>query len=205
MHGFSIQRLSHASPKKSIDSAEGAAAQLFETRFSVDLPQTSTITKGFCSMNTAIAEIELLNLDLQVENFDRTDAFTWLLKTGVPLTVVTRLEELWTTTKELGGKIIKIGKIIIFKIIDFIKRNAKMALGIVLGAAVGALINMVPLIGPLLSPLSIAIMAFFGGTVGTSLDHPEANTPYQAAFVMACEFLSLLAEILKTLWNEFTG
>ena len=53
---------------------------------------------------------------------------------GLPFEFSTRLEDLWDTTIEIGKDTINVGKIIIYHIIEFVKKNPNMAIGICIGA-----------------------------------------------------------------------
>lgn len=145
------------------------------------------------------ANLQLLVYDAQAENLDRTDAFAFLLKKGVPVGVVTRLEELWDKTRVVGGRIVSFGKILFAKILEFVRAHPNTAIGMCLGAAIGALVSFVPLIGPLLAPLATAIGAAYGFMVGSRLDNPHAASPFEGLVLAARDFFAVLIDVLKTL------
>lgn len=91
-------------------------------------------------------ELTLLNAEMSREQFD--DFIVMGLNRAIPAEIITRLQSLWDFTKEIAGEVVVIGKIIVQKIIEFVKANPKLAIGLALGAAVGALIASIPFLGP---------------------------------------------------------
>jgi hypothetical protein len=150
------------------------------------------------------AQLELTLLNAKAQDYDRHDAFTAFANVGLPMEIIFRLEELWEATKVLGGKIIRIGKIIVLEIVKFIQENPNLATGIAIGAAVGALVSLVPFLGPLLAPLSAAVGALLGGLAGSRLDRtqkPEHGFVgvAQDVIILARKFFELLASIFMAL------
>ncbi len=119
----------------------------------------------------------------------------------MPASVLLTLEPIWRTTKKLGGRVIALGKIILFKIIEFIQAHSHTAIGMAIGAAIGALSSLIPFIGPLLAPVATALGIAVFGTMGACMD---CNTPSsgQALIHTAMDFFKLFAEIINTLFNE---
>jgi hypothetical protein len=113
-------------------------------------------------MNEKLAEIELLSYSIKAESLDKSDTMVFLTKMGLPLDIATRLLSLWDKAAKVGDKIISIGKIILLKIIDFIKENPTMAIGMALGGCLGFLLSGIPVLGPWLIP----ILAIVGGVIG---------------------------------------
>ncbi|WP_156955880.1 hypothetical protein [Solidesulfovibrio alcoholivorans] len=150
----------------------------------------------------AFAQVKLL----ESENtfVTKLEVVTLLEKYGIPLEITTRLLSLWDVSKEIGSKLVNIGKLIIFRIVEFIQRNPNMAIGMALGACLGALVNLVPFIGPLLSPIATAVMAFYGAVIGHSLDL-QSNTSniFAIAIDAAKEFFQLIVDIILTLKISF--
>lgn len=124
-------------------------------------------------LTSAQANLELALLDARTRSYSKTDAFTQYTNAGLPPEIVFRLEGLWETTRRIGGKIVHIGRILVFEIARFIKENPNLAVGVALGAAVGTLSNLVPFIGQLLAPLAVAVGAFIGGIAGARLDRGQ--------------------------------
>ncbi len=160
------------------------------------------------SISHAEAKMELALITSKTQGFDRTDAFSWFMNAGLPSEVIFRLEELWEATRVIGRKIVRIGKIIIFEIIRFIKENPNLAVGVAVGAAVGALINLIPFLGPLLAPILAAISVVIGGFAGARLDRDQklekgALGIVQEVIILARKFFELFAAIFMALKEDF--
>lgn len=149
-------------------------------------------------------ELTLLNAEISTTSFD--DTVVDALDRGIPPELVTRLKELWEQTKLIAGEIVAIGKIIVRQIIDFLKANPKLTIGLALGAAVGALVGGVPLIGPLLQPLSTMIATLYGAGVGAALQNGDSSgSPFTAAIELAKKFFELLMNILNAVAGYFAN
>lgn len=106
-----------------------------------------------------------------------SDLYVWLQDSGLPHEVTIRLHELATYTKKAGNKVIAVGKIVLIKIIEFVKAHPFLVIGAGIGAVVGAavagLITSVPILGQLLAPLAMALgitITATGAVVGHRLD-----------------------------------
>ena len=152
------------------------------------------------------ATIDLNNLNIETSDMDKTDYMVWLGNKGVPVAILTRLEDLWNTTKKIGNTTVYLGKIIIMKIVEFIEAHPNAAIGLALGAAIGALVSLIPFIGPLLAPVTTAIGAVYGFCVGTKLDYSNCSSPdtsFEALIMLAKDFFRTLAEIFNILKQQF--
>lgn len=157
-------------------------------------------------MDIKTATFDLFQINKDVFEMDKTDYMVWLGNKGVPLTILTRLESLWDTTRKVGDKIVYIGKIIIAKIVEFIEEHPNAIIGMALGAAIGALVSLIPFIGPLLAPISTAIGAFYGLCIGSKLDCTQnPNTAFEGLILLAKDFFKKLAEIFNILKEELFG
>lgn len=162
------------------------------------------------NISNAEAHLELALLDSKVLELDRIDVFTRFTNAGLPPEIILRLEELWDATKVIGGKVIRIGRIIINEIIRFIKENPNLVIGVAIGAAVGAITSLVPFLGQYLAPLSIAIGAVIGGVAGSRLDRGQKPGKgvvgiSQEVIALAKKFFELFAAIFIALKDEFNG
>lgn len=162
-------------------------------------------------MNPTIAEAKLMALHANAVDMNWTDAVVNFTNNNVPVEVITRLKELWGTTKIIGEQVYEVGKILVMKIIEFILANPKMAIGAVIGAAVGSLTNAIPWIGSMLAPLSMAIGSFFGAVAGHRLDKIAKgeldsfnnSNIFADLITVAKEFWIVIVEIFKALKNHF--
>lgn len=150
------------------------------------------------SINIQTATLDLYSENDDTRDMDKTDYMVWLGNRGVPISILTRLEDLWSITKKVGNTTIYLGKIIINKIIEFIQAHPHAAVGMALGAAIGALVSLIPFIGPLLAPISTAIGAVYGFCVGAKLDYSKTCNPdsaFEALLILAKDFFKTLANI----------
>ncbi|MDH5392459.1 MAG: hypothetical protein OEY11_04635 [Gammaproteobacteria bacterium] len=162
-------------------------------------------------MNPTIAQAKLMALHANTASLCWTDAVVNFTNNNVPVEVITRLEELWGTTKVIGNQVYEVGKILVMKIIEFIVANPQMAIGAVIGAAVGSLTHAIPWIGPMLAPLTMAIGSFFGAVAGHRLDKIAKgeldsfnNSNIFADLVTAAKAFWLgIVEIFKALRQHF--
>ena len=105
----------------------------------------------------AHADLELTLLNADAESIPSSDLYVWLRESGLPSEVAIRLHSLVDTSAKVGGRVISIGKIILIKIIEFVKAHPNMAIGIAVGAAIGALVSMIPFLGVYLAPIVTVI------------------------------------------------
>ena len=147
-------------------------------------------------MNINEAKLDLVVIEGDIVEESKLDLVTRLTNSGLPQEVVTRVSQLWDVTKKIGDEIYQIGKIIISKIMAFLKANPNLTAGIAVGLAVGILI---PFVGPILMPLAIAI----GAVLGVRLDNYEQGSPMAVdaigvsheVVMMARKFFDLIIEI----------
>jgi len=148
------------------------------------------------SPQEGLLELSMLNAEVKEQDF--TETMVELLNRNIPTEIVTRLKELWEATKTLAGEVIRIGKIIVQKIVDFVRANPNLVVGLALGAAVSSLVGMVPLIGPALQPIATVIGSIYGAGVGSQMDSGQPVDPLVAgAIKLAKEFFELLASIFN--------
>ncbi len=152
-------------------------------------------------MNSGEAKLELVLLEGEFEYLDRVDFITKLTNMDLPQEIINRLSQLWNVTKDIGGHVVNIGKIILIKIWEFMQANPNLIVGMALGAAVTALI---PFVGSIVAPLTIAVGAFLGHRLDR-LEHGEYVIEAGAlgiaseAITLARQFFDLLIEIVEAL------
>jgi len=149
-----------------------------------------------------LLDLSILNAESQQQDFN--EIVVELSNKKIPIEIITRLKPIWEKTKEIAGEIVNIGKIIVLKIINFIKENPNMSAGIALGAAIGAIIGMVPFFGPLLQPIVTALSTFLGIMVGGAMDRGEkTDLTLENAIKSAKVFLSLFVDIFISVKQYF--
>ena len=141
--------------------------------------QNETMTEA-----QAMLELSMLSAESEGEFFDTqiVDA----LKRGLPPEFVTRMKDLWETSKVVGGEVIAVGRIIVLRILAFLKANPNLSVALGVAAAAYMLSHSIPFVGSMLAPI-IALAA--GGLVlGKSMD-------LEKAIELARQFLVLLVDI----------
>jgi len=164
------------------------------------------------------ANLELALMQVEADSVKNNDLYVWLINGGLPHEIATRLYELITFTKKVGSKVIDIGKIILLKIIEFVKAHPKLVTGIGIGVAIGAavnfLVNSIPFIGPVLAPLAAALTTAFGVVIsvaGHRLDKQTQGKEVSAGIIGFAEeiveivhdFFVLFADIFNTAIKSF--
>lgn len=149
------------------------------------------------------ALVELNLLTYEVSDEDRDAFYVKILNSNLPMEVVTRLTTLWDVTREVGGKIIQLGKLLVVEIMRFFAKYPHFSIGLAIGAVVHTLVAAIPLVGPILAPLSLAI----GGSIGFRLDtgRPTSETvegtlinTFTDLVAMAKTFLAWFISLLRT-------
>jgi len=152
---------------------------------------------------------ELVNLDGQYADWSRTDMFTYLVDRGLPLSLATRMEELWDKTKMIGQRVISIGKIIVLRILDFVEQHTNLAIGVAIGAAIGALVSLIPFIGHFLAPIAalfgIAVVGFQGHMIDLAIQNGYRAGISEGIITLAKVFFQLFSDIINALKGEFSG
>lgn len=112
--------------------------------------------------------------------------------------------KLFASVQKIGGKVIRIGRIIFAKIIEFfeelsefIAKNSNAIIGLILGLVLGAFLNFIPIIGPLLE----LICGVLGFSVGMLLDSVKKIS--QEVYDLFCSFWNKIKEIFTAIKNEF--
>lgn len=156
------------------------------------------------SPEQGIFELSLINGEISDNNFD--DFVIEFIRKGVPVEIITRLRDLWDTTKYVAGEIIAIGKIVVQKILEFLKANPKLTIGLAIGAAAATLIAGIPIIGSLIAPLSTTISTIYGAGIGAAMEKGDfSGSPYSAAAELASKFFELFISLLNAVaqyWIE---
>jgi len=162
-------------------------------------------------LTPAKADFTLALLNAEAESVSSSDLYLWLCEQGLPSEVSIRLSDLINVTAKVADRVINIGKIILIKIVEFVKAHPNLAIGIVVGAAIGALVSMIPFLGIYLAPIAMAISASVGAIAGYRLDKIEQgqvvniNNPIaigQDIIEVAKLFFSLLIDIFNTLFDK---
>lgn len=160
-----------------------------------------TLSKPQAKLNLALWQAE-------ADSMNSSELYAWLVDSGLPHEVAIRLHELISVTKPVGNKLFAIGKIIVIKIIEFVKAHPFLVVGASLGAAVGAavatLITSVPFIGQLLAPVAMVLgvtITAVGAVVGHRLDKCFQGVG-EDIFEIAKEFFKLVTDVFTTIFRD---
>jgi ElaB/YqjD/DUF883 family membrane-anchored ribosome-binding protein len=166
-------------------------------------------------MNTAQGKMELLVLQAKAEQINEADFIADLVNKGLGADVIARLQILSEKVAYIGDQIIKVGKIILMKLWEFIKENPFMSIGIAIGVALTALTSLIvgwiPFLGPILTGITALVIIPTTISMGMSLDkliekikHEErlGDTPLEQLYEGAIKLFSLLGDIFKSVKNE---
>jgi hypothetical protein len=138
------------------------------------------------SESRGLLELSYTNAEVSNQNFD--DFVVYGVERGIPKEILTRMSDLWEKTKEVGGEIIQVGRIVVVKIFEFLKANPQVVTTLAIGSAVYFLTSAIPLIGPLLAPLTTAAMALAVFASQTDID---------GLVKLANDFFRMLVEIFN--------
>ncbi|MCY7283857.1 MAG: hypothetical protein LH679_10540 [Cyanobacteria bacterium CAN_BIN43] len=146
----------------------------------------------------------------QVEAEDTTSAeiYMWLRESGLPNEVTIRLHELLTFTRKVAGRVISVGKVILIKIIEFVKAHpflvTSAGIGAVVGVAITGMITSIPFVGLILAPVAIAlgiVITMAGAVVGHNLDN-RFPTVGKDIFEIAEDFFALFTDVFNTIFRN---
>lgn len=169
------------------------------------------------ALSPAKANLKLALWQAEADSMSSSDLFVWLTDSGLPQEVILRLHELVTFTKKVGQKVFAIGKIVLMKILEFIKAHPHLVLGAgmgaVLGLAVSSLMTSVPLIGQLLAPLAAVLgltSIVFGAVAGHRIDKRNQGKEVAEGIMgfaedsieVAMEFFKLAIDVFKTVFQN---
>jgi hypothetical protein len=142
-------------------------------------------------MSAARGHIELVLLSSRTEEMDKDVQFLRLTNRGLPRELVSRLDDLWDMTRACGGYVIRVGRIIVVKVFEFVDLHSEANVGMSISAAVRAFSEMVPILGPTLEPVTAVVAAHRFGGCFDGTDYEEKL--YQSAR----GFIKLTAQVFN--------
>jgi len=159
-------------------------------------------------MDKSKAEFELFGLQAKAIQLDELEFVTFFTNAGLPQEIITRVQVLFDEVKEIAGQVIHIGKIILMKLVDFIKENPNMAIGMAIGVGLGILVNLIPFIGSFIAPVVTVVGMTIGGLRGHRLDKIQngehvGDSMIEDMITIAKKFWKLFSEIFSTLKEYF--
>ncbi len=162
-------------------------------------------------LTPAQANFDLVLWNAEAESVSSSDLYLWLRESGLPSEVAIRLQSLVGTVAKVESKVISVGKIILIKLIEFVKAHPNLAIGIAVGAAIGVLVSTIPFLGVYLAPAATAISVTIGAIAGHRLDKLDKGQAVnmssdliaigQDVIEIAKEFFKLLIGIFNMVFN----
>ncbi|MGA1265374.1 MAG: hypothetical protein ACO331_15960 [Prochlorothrix sp.] len=159
-------------------------------------------------LSKAQANLKAALWDIDASKYKSHELFMELMDLGLPKEVATRIHDLLSKTAYVAGKTLNIGKIIVLKILEFIKAHpflvTGLGIGATVGAAIAALITGIPFIGPLLAPIAAALgltITVAGAVIGHSLDKALPGFG-QSVVEIAQSFFKLITEVFNLVFGE---
>ncbi len=154
------------------------------------------------------ANLKLAIMQADADATSSSDLYVNLQQLGLPSELTMRLYDLGKQTRKIGDRVVSIGKIIVTKIIEFIKAHPNLFIGAALGAAVGLLVNSIPFLGPVLSPLVTLITMTFGSVIGHRMDKGQMGTEVgivdttENVIEIARDFFQFLIDTFSTVYQS---
>ncbi|WP_017654941.1 hypothetical protein [Fortiea contorta] len=159
-------------------------------------------------LSVAQANLKMTLWNSEAEAIKSSEFYDYLQDMGLPEEIVTRLHELISRTLKIGKKFFAIGKIVLFKIIEFVKAHPFLVAGAgicaVVGLAIYNLIISIPFLGPFLEPIARALgigITLTGAIVGHELDKRFPGVGQNIVEIVS-EFFQLFAEVINALSHE---
>lgn len=160
------------------------------------------------NLSAAQANLKLALWNAEADSVRGSEIYIQIQELGLPEEVVSRLHELIAFTKKVAGKVFAIGKIVLLKIIEFVKAHPFLVIGAGIGAVVGSaiagLITSIPFLGQLLAPvaavLGITITAL-GAVIGHRLDKQFQGVGEDIVEI-AQHFFSLITDVFNTIFRD---
>lgn len=163
------------------------------------------------------ANLKMALWQVDADSMSSSALYVWLNDSGLPHEVTIRLHELATYTKKAGNKVFAVGKIVLLKIIEFVKAHPNLVIGAGIGAAVGAavasLITSIPILGPVLAPLGATLgltITGFGAIAGHRLDKRAQGKEVSGGIIgiaedilgIARSFFQLLIDVFNAVFRN---
>ena len=147
-------------------------------------------------MNRELALIELTRADAAAARASFEQVLKDGLRAGIAPEILTRMEDLWNATRKVGGHLVRIGRIVVLRIMEFIKANTHLAVGAALAAILALLVtSAIPLIGSMLAPFATAVAALYGAGAAASRRFGGGVSPSEAAIALARAFVDMMLSV----------
>ncbi|MEB3885847.1 hypothetical protein [Lyngbya sp. CCY1209] len=162
---------------------------------------SSTISPAQANLKMALWQIE-------ADSTSNTELYVWLSDSGLSPEVALRLHEMMSHTQTVGQKVFSVGKIVLIKIIEFVKDHPFLVAGVGIGATVGAavagIITAIPFIGQLLAPIALALgitITAAGAVFGHNMDRRFQGVGEEIVEI-ATIFFKLVADVFNVIFRH---
>lgn len=163
-------------------------------------------------LTPAQKNLKLTLWNAEAESVASSDIYLWLRECGLPSEVAIPLKNLVDDVTKVGDQIINIGKIILIKIIEFVKAHPNLLIGIAIGAAIGALVATIPFLGTFLAPMVTVFAVTIAGIAGHRIDKLEKGKSEnsnmnliaisQDVIEIAKAFFKLLIDVFNAVFDK---
>ena len=154
------------------------------------------------------ADLKMSLWQVEAEETTSAEIYMWLQESGLPNEVTIRLHELLTFTKNVAGRVISVGKVILIRIAEFVKAHPFLVIsagiGAVVGAAITGMITSIPILGQILAPIALALgiaITFAGAVIGHNLDKQFPNVG-KDLFEIVQDFFALFADVFNAIFRN---
>lgn len=157
------------------------------------------------------ANLKMALWQTKADAINDTDLYVMISNLGFSDDIALRLHELITKVKKIGNKVFSIGKIILIKILEFIKLHPNLSIGVALGVAIGILVNSIPFFGVFLAPIAMILGVSVGAIAGHQLDKKQKGEEIYGSNIIGItkevieickEFFLSLIEVCRLIFVE---
>ncbi len=156
------------------------------------------------SQPQALLQLNLMQAEAPAATFEAFAAEA--ARSDLPAELLTRLKPIWTACRRIGTEVIEVGKIVLVKVLEFLRAHPAIQWGLLLGAAVSLLVAAIPFLGAVLAPLISFVGPFSGMALGASVDAGELPTDLLGGmYRLAQRFFGLMLDVFVTLRERWSG
>jgi uncharacterized membrane protein len=158
---------------------------------------------GNQKISLAQSNLKLALWNAEAESTTSNQFYTKLRDLGLQEEIVSRLHELIYFTKKITGKVFAIGKIVLLKIIEFVKTHPFLVISVGISAVISSIITgliiSIPFLGTVLAPLAAGLgvaITTIGMVSGYKLDKYFEGVGEDIAEIIQV-FFSLFSDVFN--------
>lgn len=157
-------------------------------------------------MNPHVAALHLESLSAAADGTPDAELYAALLSLGLPRDWADALHALQRRVVWHGGRLLRIGKVVVMKLYAFLREHPHLAIGTAVGLFLTWLAAQVPWIGSLLAPLVALVAIPFGMAAGQAMDgggKDRGTAAFLENLIAAIrEYLRLFVEVWRAVAHE---